>query len=88
MKGNQWGSVSEDMTLEEAYQGLAYDVCTQAVKDYRRALMADDKFMIRSLERFFLGEWFLFLTGGKLDGRTVIREVRSQWAKEKMSRRF
>lgn len=65
------------MTSEEtAYERLKGAICEQAVKDYRAAILMRDRTRQEQLERFFRGEWFLWLMNDKIDGEYVIESVR------------
>ena len=44
------------------YQDLANAIVAVAVDDYRTALQEDDKPVLKSLEKFFLSDWYRMLT--------------------------
>lgn len=81
------GQNRQEMSVPEAYRALGFYVVEMAVKDYKRALNTGNKWMIKTLERFFRSEWCFFLSDGKVDGEKIITEVRRQWKVEKMLRR-
>lgn len=75
----------------DCYETLANAVIIQAVKDYRTAYR---KYMknpagnaaaceIKSLERFFLSEWFQMLTDA--DGGEILRKVRENEQRRHMA---
>lgn len=65
------------MTSEKAaYERLKGAICEQAVKDYRAAILMRDRTRQEQLERFFRGDWFLWLVNDKIDGEYVIERVR------------
>lgn len=70
---------------ETAYERLKGAICEQAVKDYRAAILRQNRKNAEKLERFFRGEWFLWLMNDKIDGEFVIERVREQC---RMSNRF
>lgn len=72
------------MRIDEAYEGLCGEIVGLAVKDYRAALILGDREKQERLERFFRGEWFVYLVDDRVDGEYVIERVREQC---KMSRR-
>lgn len=72
------------MRIDEAYEGLCGEIVGLAVKDYRTALILGDREKQERLERFFRGEWFVYLVDDRVDGEYVIERVREQC---KMSRR-
>jgi len=56
------------------YNRLANAIIIQAAKDYRKALLKDDKAEIYGLEHFFTSEWFAMLTD--LDGDALYTEIK------------
>lgn len=56
------------------YNRLANAIIIQAAKDYRKALLKDDKVEIYGLEYFFTSEWFAMLTD--LDGDALYTEIK------------
>lgn len=61
-----------------AYELLKGAICEQAVKDYRAAILRRDRTKQEQLERFFRGQWFLWLVNDEIDGDFVIERVREQ----------
>lgn len=70
-----------DGTIETCYESLCLAIVEQAVRDYKKALVAEMKCgdlnarrAIRELETFFKSEWFEQISS--LDGRLLIKNVR------------
>lgn len=63
---------------ETAYEWLKGAICEQAVKDYRAAILRQDRKKTERLEQFLRGEWFMRLTNDNIDGEFVIERVREQ----------
>jgi|GEM_PF-6673451 hypothetical protein len=81
------GHPMNDMNVDEAYRTLCLTVCELAVDDYRKALSMNATYTAKSLERFFLSDWFILLCDGLVEGQMVIDEVKRQWTKEQMLKR-
>lgn len=62
------------------YQNLANAIIIQAVNDYRDALRWNDRRTQLDCERFFLSEWFMFLTpiNGEHLMITLIKEIEKE----------
>ncbi len=70
-----------DSDIDACYKSLMLAVIEQAVRDYKKALLAakrcDDllaRRKIRELENFFCGEWFEQLSN--IDGKMLVRKTR------------
>ena len=70
-----------DGDIDTCYNSLCLAIIEQAVRDYKKALLAakrcDDllaRRKIRELETFFMSDWFAQLSN--LDGRLLIKNVR------------
>lgn len=74
---------------DEGAHRLAQAIIVQAAQDYRRALrgfsvagtLADT--VKRRCERFFFSDWFVQLTGGKIDGRYIVDGIKAEVRKSK-----
>lgn len=71
----------DDSNIDTCYESLRLAIIEQAVRDYKKALLADKrcddllaKRKIRELENFFRGEWFEQLSN--LDGKMLVRKTR------------
>lgn len=70
-----------DGDIGTCYKSLCLAIIEQAVRDYKKALVAEMKCedqnarrVIRELETFFKSDWFAEIS--KLDGRLLIKNVR------------
>ena len=71
----------DDSDIDTCYESLRLAIIEQAVRDYKKALLADKRCddllarrKIRELENFFRGEWFEQLSN--LDGKMLVRKTR------------
>lgn len=76
--------------IDRAYEELANAIILQAVDDYRRLLRGKpiklgkhQSVTIKSLDEFFLSDWFYILT--KIDGQTIINKLRREYKNECIS---
>ena len=81
---------SNHHTLDECWEELANAIILQAVDDYRRLLRDNpiklgkhQSVTIKSLDDFFLSDWFYILT--KIDGQTIINKSRREYKNECIS---
>lgn len=72
--------MDENREIGVAYEAICGAICEQAVKDYRAALLLGKKAKAQRerIERFFRGQWFMWLVNGRVEGEFVIEEVRRQ----------
>lgn len=70
-----------DGDIDTCYNSLCLAIIEQAVKDYKKALVAEMKCgdlnarrVTRELETFFKSDWFAEISN--LDGRLLIKNVR------------
>ena len=74
---------------DEATLDLAIEILKQAYKDYKLAYkltkyggksiyMEDPEYELIMCEKFYRGEWFIFLTLGKADGERVMKDIREE----------
>lgn len=69
---------------DEGAHRLAQAIIVQAAQDYRRALRGHSVAGIladtvkRRCEKFFFSDWFLQLTGGKIDGRYIVDKIKAE----------
>ena len=74
---------------DEGARRLAQAIIVQAAQDYRRALrgfsvagtLADT--VKRRCENFFFSDWFVWLTGGRIDGRYIVDGIKAEVRKGK-----
>lgn len=64
--------------LDDNFYELANAIVLQACKDYKLALQKRDEFEIRVLEKFFLSEYFEELVRNKINGWSLIKEMKKQ----------
>lgn len=79
--------MAESREIGVAYESLCGAICEQAVKDYRAALLLGKKGKAHRerIERFFRGQWFMWLVNGRVEGEFVIEKVREQCRMSKHS---
>lgn len=70
-----------DGNIDTCYKSLCLAIIEMAVRDYKKALLADKRCedqnarrVIRELEKFFKSDWFKQLSN--LDGRLLIKNAR------------
>ena len=60
----------------DGYEELANAIIAQAGKDYKIALLMDNRKMKRECEEFFRSQWYEFLTD--VDGEYLIEQIRKE----------
>lgn len=63
-------------TIDEAYEHLSKEICVYAIKEYREALQQNNLKEIKSIEKFFLSDWFYLLSG--INGKGLITFIKQQ----------